>query len=401
MDTAAQRVMNRCRELAAVTDVAGETTRTFLSPAMRRCNDLVGAWMRDAGMEVSVDAAGNLRGVLAGTSAKKLVIASHLDTVINAGAYDGPLGVIMAIELAAIARERSLPFSMEVIGFSEEEGVRFGVPFIGSRAVVGTLDASLLAKTDAEGTSVKEAIAAYGLDSAALDAAKLCDAFAYFEIHIEQGPLLESEDRSLGVVTAIAGQSRYLLTFLGKANHAGTTPMHLRQDAMAAAAAWIVRMEEVAIKTEGLVATVGKVETFPGAGNVIAGEVRVTLDARSADNSVRTNAVHTLLKIAEECCEQRGVMFRNELKMDQKAIPMDATLTALLVEAAGNEVPQIVSGAGHDAMIVAPHLPSAMLFLRSPDGLSHHPGESVRKEDVTAALEAGARFLDLLAARRT
>lgn len=398
MPLSAQRVIERCRTLAAITDVAGETTRTFLSPAMRACNDAVATWMREAGMHVRIDAAGNLRGVKHGASPKTLVIASHLDTVPNAGAFDGVLGVMIGIELAENTNE--LPFPIEVIGFSEEEGVRFGKPFLGSRAVVGELDEALLSCTDAQGTSVRDALAAYGCDLTALDDAKLQNAFAYLEFHIEQGPVLDAEQAPLGVVSAIAGQSRYTLRFLGKANHAGTTPMHLRQDAMAAAAEWIVRVESLAQSTPGLVATVGSVQTLPGAGNVIAGEVLATLDVRSPQDSARTAAVQSLLRLAEQYADRRAVAVEHELRMSQAAVPMDAKLTKLLAEAAGKRTPSLVSGAGHDAMIVAPHIPSAMLFLRSPNGLSHHPDESVHEQDVAAALETGARFIDLLARRK-
>ncbi|ADV84234.1 allantoate amidohydrolase [Terriglobus saanensis] len=398
MSADAQRVMERCSALASVTDVAGETTRTFLSPAMARANAVVGEWMQAAGMSIRMDAAGNLRGHR-GEAAKTLVMASHLDTVPNAGAYDGILGVVMAIEVAEAMRETALPFSIEVIGFSEEEGVRFGVPFIGSRALVGTCDDVLLATKDADGVTVREAIAAYGLSCDALPEAMLQDAFAYLEFHIEQGPVLEAEGCALGVVEAIAGQSRYVLTFTGKANHAGTTPMKLRQDAMSAAAEWIVAAEALAQEKGGLVATVGSVSTIPGAGNVIAGEVRVTLDVRSAKDKVRREAVSALLAKAEACGLGRGVRVETKLRMDQTAVAMDASLTATLTKAVGDDARRMISGAGHDAMIVAPHIPSAMLFLRSPGGLSHHPDESVLMDDVQAGLDAGVRFVELLAVK--
>src|SRR6187402_1754198 len=392
--------MERCAALAGVTDVPGETTRTFLSPAMTRANALVSEWMKAAGMTVHMDAAGNLRG-RHGEAARTFVMASHLDTVPNAGAYDGILGVVMAIEVAEAMRDVVLPFSIEVIGFSEEEGVRFGVPFIGSRAVVGTCDETLLSTQDANGITVHEAIAAYGLHCGALPEAVLQDAFAYLEFHIEQGPVLEAEGRALGVVEAIAGQSRYTVTFTGKANHAGTTPMHLRRDAMSAAAEWIVAVETFAQKTEGLVATVGSVSTVPGAGNVIAGEVRATLDVRSAEVAIRREAEAVLLAKAEECGLRRGVHVEANLRMEQAAVAMDASLTTLLAEAVGDKARSLVSGAGHDAMIVAPHIPSAMLFLRSPGGLSHHPDESVLMDDVQAGLDAGVRFVELLAIKET
>jgi allantoate deiminase len=400
----ATQVVARCRELAQITDVTGETTRTFLSPAMRRANELVASWMQDAGLTVHVDAVGNLRGQRAATtsSAKTLVLASHLDTVPNAGAFDGVLGVIMAIAVAEHLRETMLPFSLEVIAFSEEEGVRFSTPFIGSRALTGTLNDDLLSRTDSHGISVSEAIRSYGLDDAAIPDAALHNPLGYLEFHIEQGPVLESEGLPLGVVESIAGQSRYEVVFTGEANHAGTTPMPLRHDAMSAGAQWISEVERYANTTPGLVATVGSVQTLPGAGNIIAGEVRATLDVRSALDTVREDAASYLLTNAETSGDARGVRVSSVVRMQQAAVPMDRELLRLLedaVDSTGTLIRRMVSGAGHDAMIVAPHIPAAMLFLRTPRGLSHHPDEAVLPGDVQLGLDAGVAFVRALAAR--
>jgi allantoate deiminase len=400
----AAQVIARCRELARITDVAGETTRTFLSPAMRRANELVAPWMREANLAVRTDAAGNLRGIRVSQSenARTVILASHLDTVPNAGAFDGVLGVVMALSVIESLRDTSLPFHLEVIAFSEEEGVRFGVPFLGSRAIVGTLDDALLAREDLTGTSVREAIRAYGLDIAQLPDAVVPDALGYLEFHIEQGPSLESEGLPLGVVETIAGQSRYELVFTGEANHAGTTPMPLRHDPVSAAGQWITEVETYAKATRGLVATVGSVVTVPGAGNVIAGEVRATLDVRSANNTVRDDAVKHLLDYAKMCGGSRGVAVTSTQRMTQAAVPMDYSLLTLLedaVDSTGTIIRRMVSGAGHDAMIVAPYMPAAMLFLRTPRGLSHHPDEAVLPADVQLGLDAGTAFVRLLAAR--
>jgi allantoate deiminase len=395
----AEQIVERCRALTAITDVAGETTRTFLSPAMRRCNEMVAEWMRSSGMTVRMDAVGNLRGLLpAGDgSARRLVIASHLDTVPNAGAFDGVLGVMLGLAVVEAVRDTSLPFAVEVIGFSEEEGVRFSAPFIGSRGFVGTLDEALLSRVDADGVSVREAIRAYGLTTDSFDDARFAaETFAYLEFHIEQGPLLESLEKPLGVVDAIVGQSRYEVVFEGEANHAGTTPMHLRHDALAAAAEWITTTEAYAAHPNRVVATVGKLNVSPGAVNVIAGEVRTTLDVRSADDRSRQVAAESLIRAAEESGQRRGVRVKSTLHMEQSAVAMDEQLTASLAEAVstrGVNAVRMVSGAGHDAMIVAPHVPATMLFLRSPRGLSHHPDEAVVVEDVRLALESGVALL--------
>src|ERR1051325_7491647 len=275
MSERAQHVIDWCRRVAALSDEPGRTTRTFLSPAMHDVHRQLGAWMSAIGMQVYVDAAGNIRGLLPG-DAPRVLIGSHLDTVPDAGAFDGVLGVIIGIALSEIASRCARRPAIEVIGFSEEEGVRFGVPFIGSRAFVGTLDPAMVAL-------VEPAIREFGLDPAGIaDARFASDSAAYLEFHIEQGPVLDSLQIPLGIVDAIAGQSRYAVTFEGQANHAGNTPMALRRDALAAASRWILQVEKEARAIEGLVATVGRVQVEPNASNVIPGRVAVTLDVRHA-----------------------------------------------------------------------------------------------------------------------
>jgi allantoate deiminase len=403
----ADRIIDRCRKLAACTEVPGEITRLFLSPPMHDVHALLKDWTEAAGMAVRIDAAGNLRGVWPGLSASspRLLIGSHLDTVPNAGAFDGILGVVLGIAVVEQLHGQHLPFAIEVIGFSEEEGVRFNKPFLGSLALIGKLETEALSLTDRNGITIAEAIHSYGLDPKNLaDALLPQDAFAYFEFHIEQGPILESEHTSLGVVEALVGQIRIQLTFTGHANHAGTTPMHLRHDAMAAAADWIVAVEAYADAHPGLVATVGKVETSPGAGNVIAGQVTASLDVRHADDQTRQTALASLIERADFAATKRGVHVSSQTQMEQPAVPMDPFLTQLLqnaAERAGLPCRRMTSGAGHDAMIVAQRLPSAMLFLRSPGGLSHHADESVLPQDVEAALATAMEFLTLLRDDRT
>jgi len=395
----AARVIERCRELAQITDVAGETTRTFLSPAMRRCMQVVQSWMESAGMQVRVDAVGNLRGVYEARrpGATRLVIGSHLDTVPNAGAFDGVLGVVLGLTLIEMLDGERLSCAIELVAFSEEEGVRFRLPFIGSRALVGRVDDELLARTDADGVSVRQAIVNFGLDAREIPGAVLDEsAKAYLEFHIEQGPVLEREGLSLGVVEAIAGQTRGEMRFIGAANHAGTTPMHLRRDAGAGAAQWISEVERVALATKGLVATVGRIETLPGAGNVIAGKVKTSLDVRHADDTVRAAAVDELVTAAHSIARERGLTAEWQVQVEQKAVAMDKQLAKLAEDAVGDAgvIPyRMISGAGHDAMVIAERVPSAMVFLQSPGGVSHHPDEAVRQEDVAHALAAGLEFV--------
>jgi allantoate deiminase len=369
---------------------------------MHEVHALLKGWMEAAGMTVRVDAAGNLRGVWPrlAASCPRLLIGSHLDTVPNAGAFDGILGVLLGLAVVEQLRSQHLPFAIEVIGFSEEEGVRFNKPFLGSLALIGKLDRETLASKDRNGITVADAIRNYGLDPANLpDAAPPEEAFAYLEFHIEQGPILESEGAPLGIVEALVGQTRMQLTFTGHANHAGTTPMHLRRDAMSAAAEWIVAVEAYANAHPGLVATVGKVETSPGAGNVIAGQVTASLDVRHANDQARQTAVSALISSATAAAAKRALHVTAQTQLEQPAVPMSPHLTQLVqvaAEKAGFPSRRITSGAGHDAMIVAQRLPCAMLFLRSPGGLSHHPDESVLPQDVEAALTTAMEFLTLL-----
>ena len=393
-----ERILSRCREIATHTEIPGEITRRFLTPPMHAVHALLRGWMEAAGMRVSVDAAGNLRGLYSGTGPRRLLLGSHLDTVPNAGAFDGILGVVLALGVVEELHGERLPFAIEILGFSEEEGVRFRKPFLGSLAVVGKLDDAALALTDSNRISVAAAIRNFGLDPARLSDAVLSpDAAAYVEVHIEQGPVLEHAG-GLGIVEAIVGQTRLRLTFAGQANHAGTTPMHLRHDALAAAGEWISAVEARARATPGLVATVGSLTVQPGASNVIAGQVVATLDVRHADDRERDSAVADLLLRAQSVAQARGVRLQEDAVLEQAAVPMDSALSSLLREAvlrSGHQAHTLPSGAGHDAMILAPHLPSAMLFLPSPGGLGHHPEESVRAADVEAVLTAMLEFLRL------
>ena len=354
-------------------------------------------------MSATVDAAGNLHGLYPGTdvAARKLLIGSHLDTVPNAGAYDGILGVVLAISLIESLEGRRLPFAIEVVGFSEEEGVRFGVPFIGSRALVGRLDEQLLGRRDSHGVSVQEAILSYGLKPSEIPAAMVPqEMLGYLEFHIEQGPVLEHRQLPLGIVEAIAGQTRMELVFTGLANHAGTTPMALRRDALVAAAEWALTVEKGAHEVAGLVATVGVLEAKPGATNVIAGQCRATLDVRHASDTTRTEAMSAFLNSASEIATRRNISLTSSTKLVQAATRMDPFLVheiEIAVSKARVTPYRMVSGAGHDAMILAEKVPSAMVFLRSPGGISHNPDESVLVNDVAKAIECGLHLLHQLA----
>jgi allantoate deiminase len=401
----ASEVVARCQTLARFSEDTGSIRRTFLSPPMRECHREIAGWVAPLGAVSRVDAVGNLRMLYPAENpdAPCLMIGSHLDTVPNAGAYDGVLGVVLPIALLGALNGRKLPFAIEVVGFSEEEGVRFSTPFIGSRALVGSLDEDLLRRQDAQGISIRKAIEDYGLNPAEIAQAAIQDhnnVLGYVEFHIEQGPVLENADRPLGVVEAIAGQSRMEFAFVGHANHAGTTPMNLRHDALAGAAEWIGAVERHAQNTSGLVATVGAIQAKPGATNVIAGEARLSLDVRHRHDEARNAAVDYLVQLAEDVATRRGLRVQCNVLMDQRAVPMDPFLVSQVEQAvskAGCEPYRMVSGAGHDAMILAEKVPAAMIFLRTPGGISHDPAESVDLGDVTKAIDCGLQLLDRLA----
>jgi allantoate deiminase len=404
MSDAAGRVISECTHIATMSEEPGRTTRRFLTPPIQAVHDHLRARMQALGMTVRIDAAGNLRGLWqpANAGRRQLMIGSHIDTVPDAGAYDGVLGVVLALEYVEIAKQQQLPLAIEAIAFSEEEGVRFGVPFIGSRAVAGRFDQALLERKDADGTTLADTIRAFGLDPSRIEDAALNESTAaFFEIHIEQGPVLETENLSLAAVTTIVGQSRLTIEFTGAANHAGTTPMRLRHDALSAAAEWIAGVEHIACATDGLVATVGKIAVEPNAGNVIPGKAAVSLDVRHERDTVRLSAVKQLLENARAIAERRRLAVQHHGQLEQPAVPMDERFTSFVtdaIEVAGIPVKHMTSGAGHDAMVLAARVPTAMLFLRSPGGLSHHPNEAVRQEDVDAALRVGRFFLKRVAA---
>jgi allantoate deiminase len=395
-------IIARCRRLAAFSEIPDGLLRTFLSPPLHAVHALLRDWMEAAGMHISTDAAGNLRGVYPGQtdSSRRLLLGSHLDTVPHAGPFDGALGVLLALALVESLGGRRLPFAIEVAAFSGEEGVRFGVPFLGSRALAGTLDAPLLAQRDSAGTSVEQAIRAFNLDPAALPEARLADSvFAYLEFHLEPGPVLDSLGLPLGVVTSIAGLSRLTVTFHGQADYAGATPMHLRRDALAAAARWIALVERYSRATPRLAATVGTVEVSPGAAGIVPGRVRASLDVRHPDDSVRRRSTAVLLDDARRIAARCGVTADWQSQAENPATVCDPTLVAALaraVSAAGSPVHRMTSGAAHSAMILAWRVPAAMLLLRSPRAGGHDPDQTVIPADVDAALAAGVALLEHL-----
>ncbi len=405
-NSSAKLVMERIEALAKISEESGRLTRTYGSSAMRCANDLVAVWMREAGMEVRLDAIGNLIGIYPGnkSDAKILLLGSHLDTVRDAGKFDGPLGVLVALAAVQTLHDKkiTLPFAIEIVGFCDEEGVRFQSTYLGSKAVVGTLSEIDLQRCDADGISVAQAIKNFGGDVNRLkqSAIEPKNLIGYLEVHIEQGPVLESQNLALGIVTAIAGQTRLKVNFTGRAGHAGTTPMNLRRDALCAAAEFVLHVESLARETSGLVATAGQIQVEPGASNVIPSSAKLTVDIRHQDDSVRRDSVEQLRKYAGEISQKRGTKMIWEIVQENSAVLCDELLKNILkraTEKIQEKVPELPSGAGHDAAVMASITPMAMLFARCKGGVSHHPDESVETADVEKAIVTVEEFLKLLA----
>ncbi|KAA8995618.1 allantoate amidohydrolase [Affinibrenneria salicis] len=395
---AADQIMRRCDELARISESDGQLTRVYLSPQHLRANAQVGEWMRAAGMTVRQDSVGNICGRYEGQQpgAPALLLGSHLDTVRNAGRYDGMLGVLTAIETVGYLHQHGirLPLALEVVGFGDEEGTRFGITLLGSRGLTGSWPPDWLECQDRQGVSVAQALTQAGLAPEHIGLAERAPAeiVGYLELHIEQGPRLESAGLALGVVTAINGARRLNIIFTGRAGHAGTVPMSQRHDALTAAAEWILQVERL---TQGgdpeRVATVGTLQCLPGAANVIPGEARLTLDIRGPQDEGLDALLDQLLAQGDTIAARRGVRFQAQEYYRIAATRCDPALQSCLNEAVsavqGRSL-ALPSGAGHDAIAIAERWPSGMLFVRCRQGISHHPDESVAADDVAQAIRA-------------
>jgi allantoate deiminase len=396
-------IYSRIGELARVSDDPVGLTRLYLSPAHKRAADLVAQWMRDAGMHVRMDATGNVVGRRQGSTpdAPALLIGSHIDTVRDAGRFDGCLGVLTGIAVVGelAAKQVVHPFAIEVIAFGDEEGVRFASALGGSRALAGTFDPAILDERDEEGVSRRQALVEFGCNPTAIarEAGTAATALGYVEVHIEQGPVLEVEDLPVGVVTAISGATRGVVEVTGQSGHAGTVPMHGRRDALAAAAEMVLAVEARARGEKDLVATVGRLTLSNAAGNTIPGKVQFSLDVRAPLDAQRVTAVADIEAAIVRIAAHRNVDAQVTLSYDAPATPCDAGLIRLLagsVESIGLPVRQLPSGAGHDAMAFRGRLPLAMLFVRCKGGVSHHPAEHATAADIDVAACVLLSFLD-------
>ena len=389
MTTASARVMARADELATCSERPGEITRRYGTAALVAARDLLEGWMRDAGMTTRVDRVGNLTGTLAGDEPRPgIVIGSHFDTVIDAGRYDGTLGILLGIACAEELRGAERAHDLTVVAFCDEEGVRFPTAYFGSRALLGVGPAPDPAMTDGEGATLGSALALAG--NATHRGSGLPPASSrYLEPHIEQGPVLDAGGHPLGIVTAITGGAKLAVTLTGTAGHAGTVPMHLRHDPFSAAAEIALEVERLARADPDAVATVGQVAVAPGAANVIPGRVTMSIDARHPDDARKAKLLAGIRSVVAAVAARRCVAASVEVVHDERSVACDPELAGRLRRAAvaiGLDPPSLPSGAGHDAAVLADHLPMAMLFVRCCGGISHNPAESVEVEDVAAAI---------------
>ncbi len=393
-------MLERCDVLATCTEEPGRITRPFASEAMRLAHQYVQDWMGQAGMTARRDNIGNLHARYEGSGDATLLLGSHLDSVRDAGRYDGPLGVMVAI--AAVQRlhdaGKQLPFAVEVLAFADEEGLRFGSTYLGSRAVAGRFDPRDLERTDSRGVAMAEAVQAFGGDPSKIGEDRWSGdrPLAYVEVHIEQGPVLESLGLPVGVVSAIAGQSRFEITFTGEAGHAGTVPMAQRRDALVGASIFVEAVDAVR-ENPDLVATVGRLSVRPGAANVIPGEVNLSLDVRSPDDEKREVECEHLLKLAGEIARRRNLELTVSPVSERPAVGCSPRMIALLLKAIGEGAVEVPSGAGHDGVYMSEITDIGMLFVRCKGGISHNPAESVTAGDVAVAIDVLGRFLQLLA----
>ena len=405
MNDRVANIISRIDELASISEAETGITRRYGTPAAIEAGNKVLEWMRNAGLETKTDAIGNLRGRWPAKNprAKTLVIASHLDTVVNAGRWDGPLGVLAGLDiLETIARQnKELPFHLELIAFCDEEGVRFHTTYLGSKVVAGSFDPQTLQRKDENGITLSEAIVAIGGNPANLPAEAIAPErwLGYFELHIEQGPVLHEKKIPVAPVAAIAGQIRAEVVFTGMAGHAGTVPMDMRQDALCGAAEFILAAEQLA-QNNGVLITVGKLQLANAASNVIPGEATCSVDLRSADQPALNTAQEDLRRICAGIANRRNLTHRWEVIQSSSPVTCDPRLTALLsacVASAGYETLQLVSGAGHDAVPVSAVSPVCMLFVRCFKGISHNPLEAVEKNDLAVALAVAESFIFKLA----
>ena len=403
MNTNLPSISGMIEALALVSEDKDFLSRQYLTPQHKKVNDLVADWMKLAGMKAWQDPIGNIVGRYEGheSGLPALMLGSHLDTVVNAGKFDGMLGVATAIHCVASLQHRGkrLPVALEVIGFADEEGTRFKSTYLGSKAVAGTFDLATLDRLDTAGISMRKALSSFGLDTENIPKAarNKNEISAYVELHIEQGPVLEEKNLAAGIVTEIAGATRFTVEIIGKAGHAGTVPLDLRQDALVTASECIIKIEELAKNSPNTVVTVGEISIKPGASNVIPGQTLFTIDLRSADNDVRRKVENELHKALKEICTKRKTKLMTTKTHSAESTNCSNNVIKQLEDAfidCGHPTYFLPSGAGHDAAAMSDITNTGMIFIRCREGISHNPAESVEIEDIESGFQIMLKFVE-------
>ncbi|MBU99415.1 MAG: allantoate amidohydrolase [Rhodospirillaceae bacterium] len=396
-------IIEMIETLALISEDKDFLTRRYLTSQHKKVNQLVADWMSVAGMKAWQDPIGNIVGRYEGheNGLPALMLGSHLDTVVNAGKYDGMLGVVTAIHcVASLQRQgKRLPFAVEVIGFADEEGTRFKSTYLGSKAVAGTFDLDTLDRLDSDGISMKEALNTFGLDIKNIPQAARSknEIAAYVELHIEQGPVLEDKNLAAGIVTEIAGATRLSVEIVGKAGHAGTVPLNLRQDALVTASECIVKLEKIAKASANTVVTVGEILIKPGASNVIPGNAQFTVDLRSTENSVRTKVENEIQQALQEICTKRKTKLITTKTHSAESTICSKNVINQLDDAfvkSGHPTYFLPSGAGHDTAAMSDLTETGMIFLRCREGISHNPAESVKMGDIEVGFQIMLKFIE-------
>jgi len=397
----AHRIQNRINELAVISEMPVGITRRYGTDAFIKGRSLIQKWMDEAGLQTRIDSIGNLRGrwPSANPNAKTFVIGSHIDTVINAGRFDGSLGVLMGLEMVEANTISDLPFNIDIVAFCDEEGSRFHTTYLGSSVLAGSFNYSFLERCDNDGLSLGIIVKNCGGDPEKIlsDAMKKQEWLGYFEIHIEQGPVLYKKNIPVAVVSSIAGQFRLELRLIGNAGHAGTVPMNMRQDALSCAAECVLAIESVGKNhKDKMVATVGKLDVIHAASNVIPGEVRFTIDMRSPNIDFLQDIKNQLIDRISAICDSRNIHFSCEVVQESNPVYCDPELNNLLAESvreSGFELLELYSGAGHDAVAIAGVAPISMMFVRCFEGISHNPKEDVELKDIEAGLKVAQTYI--------
>ena len=397
-----QELWNRLEELGKFSEEGPGLTRRPFTPEHVQANALICEWMEKAGLEIHLDPAGTLIGRKPGPEGcKTFLLGSHQDSIKNGGKYDGMLGIALPIYVLELMKDTSLPYTIEVLAFADEEGVRFPTALMGPRVLAGTFDEANLLLTDKDGISLQDALTGFGGDPQSLKATQRDpnSIMGYLEVHIEQGPVLEDAGKAVGIVTAICGIERWTVTLTGQAAHAGTTPMELRKDSFAGAAEIALMIEDICRKTENVVGVVGHLNITPNVVNAIPGSTDFSVELRASNDDMRAKTGEYITKNIKEIAAKRNLGNTIKKTYAQKAVPCDDALSDILetsVSIVDTSPMRLMSGATHDASAMSDLCPISMLFMRCTHGLSHHPDEAISAEDCSIALEVVKRLFTKL-----